>query len=480
MLLLLPLYASCSSDGTAETAQTSDTAAETVEETETDPFDPGLPARDFGGEDFIFAARDTESEYAWDIDDVEVDGLTGDSLNDAIYKRTVYIEDTYNVNIASLPCGNTGSSGTYKVIADAVMSNDSSSFQAILDAIYETATFALNEYLVDMNTIEHLDMSKPWWDQNAKKELAFSGKLYFTTGEFTVVDNEAVSVLLFDKALVEQYRLDSPYEDVLSGKWTMDKMLQNCETVTGDLNGDGKMNEDDRFGYIYWQDAWIVFIHSMGNSIGEIGEDGLPHQTLQTERLVDSWMRMNTLQTNGTALARKTDLDLFKGDQEQARIYMLERNHVLYVYDTVASILSLRDVETDFGVIPYPKYDENQENYSCSVSSWGCAALSVPEKTGFLLEAYCAKSAELLTPAYYDVTLTRKGIRDEDSVEMLEIIFDHLKYDIGYIYNWGDITTTMLNLFNAKKDTIASTLESSMAKVEKAIQENIELMQRES
>ncbi len=487
--MLLPLYTSCTSDQTEDNKQTADTVIDTVEETETepeiDPFDPGLPARDFGGEDFIFATRDTETDYNWDIDDVEVDGLNGDSLNDAIYKRTVYIEDTYNVNIASLPCGNTGIDGAAKIITAAIMSNDSSAFQAILDAIYETAEFALKDFLVDMNTIEHLDLSKPWWDQNAKNELSFGGKLFFTTGELTVLDNEAVSILLFDKSLVDQYNLDSPYEDVLNGKWTMDKMLQNCEAVTSDLNGDGKMNEDDRFGYIYWQDAWIVFIHSMGNSIGELGEDGLPRQTMQTERLIDSWMRMNTLQNNGTAFARKTDVDLLVSEPGKVQMYMMERNNALYVYETVSGILFSRDLETDFGVIPYPKFDENQQNYHCSVSSWGCAALSVPvtnpdtEKTGFLLEAYCAKSAELLTPAYYDVSLTRKGVRDEDSVQMLEIIFDNMKYDIGYIYNWGDISTTMMNLFNAKKDTIASTVEGNIARVEKAIQTHIGLMQRE-
>ena len=43
----------------------------------------------------------------------------------------------------------------------------------------------------------------------------------------------------------------------------------------------------------------------------------------------------------------------------------------------------------------------------------------------------------MYVPAYYDVALTGKHIRDEDSAEMLDIILDGRVFDLGYIYNVG-------------------------------------------
>jgi len=480
-IAMLLSLAACAGDEAEEketTAAQTD-AVETEIETEPNPYDPGLPDRDFGGIDFIIAVRGNETEYEWDVKDVEVDNITGDPVNDAIYDRTVFLEEKYNVDIDALCCGDVGESGTWKIVSDAVMTNDTS-FQAILNSLGETSEFALEDFLVDLKKVENLNLSQPWWDQNANKELQLAGNLYFTASEMTTVDNDAVLVLLFDKSIVEQYNLDNPYEDVLNGTWTMDKMMSNSAAVTTDLDGNGKMNEDDRFGFLYWQDAYMPLLHGMGNTIGELGEDGLPVLTFYNEHMFDSWAKLNAYITSGTTLARKNELDIFKSDQGQSIDYMLAKNNVLYIYACVVDIIILRENDTDFGVLPYPKFDEAQQRYFSTISGWGASVLSIPitntnlADTGFLLEAYCAKSAELLTPAYYDVQLTRKGIRDEDSAAMLDIIFSTVKYDIGDIFDWGSVCSILVNNFNSKKAEIASPLSKYTTKAETALQETLD------
>jgi len=49
-------------------------------------------------------------------------------------------------------------------------------------------------------------------------------------------------------------------------------------------------------------------------------------------------------------------------------------------------------------------------------------------------------------PAYYDVTITNKMIRDEESAEMLDLILASRTFDLGFIFNWGalgDLPTTL-------------------------------------
>ncbi len=107
--MLLCALPSCSGD--AEETTHADTTAIESETTavETDnPYDPHLPAADYDGYTMTFAVRGKESDHTnWDGTDIVVEELTGDSLNDAIYERNTYMGDTYNVQIASIFCGDT-------------------------------------------------------------------------------------------------------------------------------------------------------------------------------------------------------------------------------------------------------------------------------------------------------------------------------------------------------------------------------------
>lgn len=82
-------------------------------------------------------------------------------------------------------------------------------------------------------------------------------------------------------------------------------------------------------------------------------------------------------------------------------------------------------------------------------------------RTGLLMEAFAAKSMELVTPAFYNVTLTGKTVRDEDSKEMLDIIYANKIYDIGYFFQWGNLTNLVMNAYNAKDINISSIYEGA-------------------
>ena len=77
-----------------------------------------------------------------------------------------------------------------------------------------------------------------------------------------------------------------------------------------------------------------------------------------------------------------------------------------------------------------------------------------PDRTGFILEAFSAKSAEIVTPAFYDKTLIGKSTRDDESAEMLELIFSSKKYDIGNFFAWGDLTNKVMTAWNKKNENI--------------------------
>ena len=78
-----------------------------------------------------------------------------------------------------------------------------------------------------------------------------------------------------------------------------------------------------------------------------------------------------------------------------------------------------------------------------------------------------------LKEAYYDTVLKTKGARDEESAEMLDLIFSNRIYDIGYMYNWGSLITSInqLEIGGNVSSTVASKLTVAKTEMEKTIED---------
>ena len=137
---------------------------------------------------------------------------------------------------------------------------------------------------------------------------------------------------------------------------------------------------------------------------------------------------------------------------------------------------SLRDMSDDFGILPYPKYDENQENYYILTSGGTVATIPVTlpedrhENVGILLDALCRDSQQNLLPTYKEIVLKTKYARDEDSAEMLDIIFGSLTYDLGLsvwpqdtYYKYMESYLKMTDNFSSTTDKIKSIVEKDIS-----------------
>ena len=249
---------------------------------------------DFGGETFVFALRGDEG----DDNDFTIEAEDGDVFNDAVYERMSHIEDTYNINLDILWCGGTNTSlqgsDMYKFITQSMMAGDSE-FDAILTVPYCTCDLAQGGYLLDMTELNYLNLDQPWWDEKAIEQLSLNGKIYFTNGEITIMDNMAASVLFFNKKMIDDYDLDDPYQDVRDGKWTLDKMISDAKAVSGDINGDGVQDDYDNYSYTFWQDDSMALIHGTGSTFSTINEKGEFEYTADSDHFTDSYAKLMEL-----------------------------------------------------------------------------------------------------------------------------------------------------------------------------------------
>jgi hypothetical protein len=135
-------------------------------------------------------------------------------------------------------------------------------------------------------------------------------------------------------------------------------------------------------------------------------------------------------------------------------------------------------METDFGILPMPKYDENQQEWGHNISTVYGRAMSIPtfhdggalDRIGFMLEAISAESMYTVIPAYHDVQLTGKFVRDDESGEMLDIIFGSIVWDAGLIYDWLGLNKGTPSM----SYTTFSGYERNLGMIEAAIQSTVD------
>ena len=443
IMLLLSMLVSC---GTAvQETETETTVAETV--TETVPDGPVFAELTYDGDEFCFLTEDWRFGDIYDSVEIYSEGMDGTLINDAVYTRNQMVEERFDIHITEekLPLA-------HEVAYNTILAGDST-HDVVMPYLNSSTTNALEGLYEDLHTLEHLKLENSWWDQNANATLQIHNKLYFTTGDISILDNDCMLVLFFNKDIIAEFQMDNPYELVKEGTWTFDAMQEMCDIFIADLNGDGVMKEaDDRFGiYIAGNTPHALFF-AAGERIVYPDADGTQQLVMYNERSVDAVTRI---------MEFSLDKRHMNGDYKVSINALMEKR-LLFGGWALTEIDSLRESESDFGILPYPKFDEAQESYHCIISTGLTPAVSVPitnqnlEQAGLILEAMAYYSVDTLTHAYYDMQLNSRYIRDEESSEMFDIMFASSVYDFGFIFNIGGLGGMIEGMYQGKQKNFAS------------------------
>lgn len=472
MMFSLVLSAACNKKDNAtnmeNTVEAKSSDLNAAEEEENGKLLPNLPEVNFNGHTFNVVISGN-SELGKLRNDFHVEEEVDDVINYERYKRNTYVEDKYGITITdkALPAGDgQGYDAIKKMVATGEYTYD-----AAMVAGYASCKLAMDGYLWDLNDLHPLDLSKPWWDQKANKDLTIQGKMFYTTGDISTANNDATYCMLFNKQLAQDYNVENLYELVNSGKWTMDKFVEIASSVHSDLNGDGLYDTNDLYGALIWDDSMMGIVNAAGEKCATIMEDGNIAITLYSEKMLDMFKKYTSLVFN-KELAHTYQRKNWDG---VAANTMFAANQSLFFVQLMTLVTDLRAMDTNFGIIPYPKYSESQAEYYNTVGSWHSVFLCVPgvqadpERTGTILEALAAESRYTVRPAYYDICLKGKQARDEESLEMLDLIFATRTYDVGWYYQIGKYNEEIMNLLRNFKDNFSSMYEKRLTAAQKEV-----------
>ena len=479
LILLSQLAACASSDPDSNTVETTTNASDetsTVAEETSEYVSPGV---DYEGETFTIAAMDLDMVYAvTNYTMISHDEETGDVINDAIVQMTRKVEEDLNVNLELYPLTNDDRASIDKVTRF---------IYAGEDEIQVTFPFtvALKNYLgtpsllLDLNSIPTLDLSHSWWDQSSIEAYNIGGKQYTAVGDICFFAKCAPIVNFFNKQLLEEYSLDDPYEMVFDGTWTIDKMIELGRAAANDVNGNSTVDLDDTFGCIAESTSLGYFFTGAGIDWSKRDGDEITI-TVYNEKSMNIAEMLVPFFRDKTVTMIPNDYTGYTDVFQELFLPHFMANRSLFFSNQLLLALDFREMEADFGVLPLPKYDENQENYRSTTNDHWLDHMVVPatnarlELTGHVLDAMGYYSQQLVTPAFIETTVLDKTLRDENSEAIIEMIYDTQVYDIALAFNWGSITGVVSNMINNNTTNFSSLYASSESAILAAMDKTME------
>lgn len=400
-------------------------------------------------------------------------------VSEAQYHRLMLMQETYGVKITQERKQNNSSYGDgpgYKAMALAV-SSESDTYQLGIIGGYDVAALAQGNYLYDLNSLPWVDTSKSWWDQNANQDLSIKGLLLFTNGSLTAAYSESTFCFFFNKTLAKEYLSEeqNPYDYVKAGKWTIDKLEELTRLVSKDLDGNGIQNYLDRFGIYTWDDSMIGMVESAGTKICTVLKDGTVILTLNDDKTVNMINAYADFAYDG-AYALAYQAEMRAGRMTSDTVYgSFTEGKALFWASSTNNLSTIRRLEGDFGILPYPKLTENQDRYYSTIAPYNSQFICVPlyledeEFVGSVVEALAYHGKEIVTPAVYERTLKGAYARDEESYDMLDIIYGSYGYDFGLYYRIGMYPDMLLNLLRNKSNAFASKYKEAEGTAEEQL-----------
>ncbi len=476
VLMLLSVFTACgiNTEDTDADKDAGNNSNETLAEGETkNPVDEALDALtdiNWGGDDFGFLYTGDVGGYAEEIEaEKEASNQTSAAvINDAVYERNTLLEERCQLKVVPIP---TTTSAVTSMVSAETQTN-TGDFDLIACPASITTTLATTGYLYNYMSME-IDYEQSWWDPGTL-DFALDGKVFFMNGAHNIVDDDVTFVMMFNKTLQKEAQIPDPYTTVRNKEWTLEHFNSIIQEASAE-NGDGKWDHLDTYGFsspssignTFFYGAGLQYIvNSRDMDFPELALGNNMEKATQVLELAQTIVHDNNASYVATSGNEALSKDVFV--EGRALFYCEAASYLRALNQTM---------EGDYGVVPIPKYSKEQENYNTWTHEIG-SALSIPtsivdeiENQQFeeVLETFVILSEKLVRPAYYDTMLTSRNVRDPDSAEMLDLIFQNRIYDMAIYFNQLGFSYLFSDCVINNSDNFSSKYASNSKRFDKAI-----------
>lgn len=479
LLMLVMAIAACGSkdgqtDGTTTTALSADNDTTTPADTSaTEPVETvapelrdDIPEVNYNNEKFTVLIRES-TKYEMLSEDI-----TGDLVPDAVYQREITVEERLGVdiNVLTEPGDWAQRDAFINRVSNSILGGDNE-FDMVMTHNGYMSSMTLRGLAYDLNELNAIDFTKKWWCQKYVENIEIGGKVYTAMGDIGVSLYEYLEAVYFNKKVADENSIPDLYQTVQAGEWTFDKMMGYAKQVGSDLNGDGTYNDADMYGLVIDEHNVRYAATIWQTEITTVGADGKRTFNLPNERYINCYETLyHAIYDNDQAYydgSNKVGLKMFTNDQ------------VLFYTERLSRAASMKEMTSEYGIIPFPKYDENQKEYVSATRdshSGMMVANNVknPDMVGTVIEALCMYGYTDITPAYYETTLKLKYLSDEIAMSMLDLIRDNVDFDFAILYTVP--LNTMYSFYGTNINNATPTIASAVKAQAKAWQKLLDRM----
>ena len=450
LLLALTFVLSCavvlSSCSTPEESGSSSSNPTTPPTTEEEPDYPEKMDVNYNGYEFnvLVSNRATNTPMDFAVNEGDESALAM-----AVMKRNLAMEEKYGVKVVAEHDFSTSHKAIEK-FEKQYTSQDNTYDLGVINT-YSVAPLTTSGMLQDLNTVPYLDLSKSWWDQTIVEDLTIQDSIFYVCGDISTAVDDFMYCTVFNKELYKQKVTDGTdvYALVNEGKWTLDQLLRLSKLVQEDVNGDGVMDANDKFGLMTWYDELYASVQAAGGRVAQVNEQGNIELCINNARNLDVMVKYMELENSPSTINFQNTSKMVNGAKWST---MFTNDQVLFLMYTLNKLSILRNADTDYGILPNPKYNDLQENWYCTFSAGLAAFVCISayqenlERTGIITELLGYEGTSTIKDGYYEKTLKGTQVRDDESIDSLGVILDNKFVDVGHYYRIGGLNTVLYNV----------------------------------
>ena len=419
---------------------------------------------DWGGRTFNVLVRKDDADGLYhDVDFTYDQAKQGEPINDAAWRRSTEIETMFNIKINPILMDAAAYQDQHLPKIRASVQADDKAFDIAFNTPRSNGVMAREGLLYNLADFPNIDLSEPWWDQNFVKSSSIGNKIYQCGGDISTGWKYTATAMFFNKQMIADLGLESPYTLIENNQWTFDKLTEMSKAVYTQMNTTGDYNVNNVIGIAGYDGVLGQALSASGVYVIQKDADDIPQLSFYNDKTVEIFQKLTSTLYDKTLLYDWQAPSVVSAGGVSGQKKFIN-NQLLFLWNEMYNAIQLRQMDTDFGIIPSPKYDSSQDRYYMQINNQQACVLTIPKysnqdelpKIGAVVSALATLGKNYLTPAFYDITLKGKVTRDAESEKYLDLIYNNIMIDQGRMYDTGKVASGINTLMQGSKTDLAS------------------------
>ena len=377
-------------------------------------------------------------------DEFEITEPSDDMVANASYKRNRTVEQRLKIKFeyVSTP-GNTNNTQAFVQFLDRDVFSGACEYDIFGCYGLTTASCATAGLCNDLKSYEYLDFHKPWWPERLEEEATINRKLYFASGDIATSYLYEMYMIYYNTDMITEYKFDTdPLTYAINGTWTWDKFYTYCAAVgANDANSNQTVDDNDKYGFIaeigtlcpiFFSTDLKMFAHDRTGGIS-VAEECF---STKADTFISDFNSF--LHTSGTAL-------FYELTDNKVKDFFANGNTLFMINRAAVAKTTLAVKEgLNYGILPMPKYNEEQESYVSTLANgfslYGIS-MGVDKEEGrgdmcsAVLECLASESYRQISPVLFETVMKLRYSPNAQSSQVYDIVRSTVQFDLSRIFH---------------------------------------------